>query len=112
MSDANEVVSGKSLDELMAIQEAAKNEIENAKAREISEFQGLVDAVKAKAETLGLNVKSYFVEKKEAVAKYANPANPSECFTGMGPRPSWLKALLEGVPKEHVKEELKKYLIA
>lgn len=112
MSDAIEVVSGKSLDELMAIQEAAKNEIEAAKAREISEFQALVDSVKAKASQLGLNVKSYFSEKKVAEFKYQNPDNPEEKFTGIGPRPAWLKTLLEGVPKENVKEELKKYLIA
>ena len=110
---ASEVVSGKSLDELMAIQEAAKNEIENAKARELSEFQELVDSVKAKAVTLGVNVKSYFVEKKVyAEFKYVNPANSEEKFTGIGPRPAWLKALLVDVPKENVKEELKKYLIA
>ena len=112
MSDVSEVVSGKSLDELMAIQEAAKNEIENAKARELSEFQELVDSVKAKAVTLGVNVKSYFVEKKVAEFKYVNPANSEEKFTGIGPRPAWLKALLVDVPKENVKEELKKYLIA
>lgn len=111
MSDANEVVIGKSLDELMAIQEAAKNEIENAKAREISEFQTLVDAVKAKAELLGLNIKSFFVEKREVVAKYRNPSNPEETFTGYGPRPTWLRELLKDVPKEQIKEELKKYLI-
>lgn len=109
---ASEVVSGKSLDELMAIQEAAKNEIENAKAREISEFQALVDEIKAKAEVLGLKVKEYFIEKKVAVPKYRNPNNSEETFTGIGPRPSWLKALLVDVPKENVKEELKKYLIA
>lgn len=109
---ASEVVSGKSLDELMAIQEAARAEIENAKAREISEFQSLVDAVKSKAEVLGLKVKDYFVEKKVAAPKYANPSNPEETFTGIGPRPSWLKALLIDVPKENIKEELKKYLIA
>ena len=109
---ASEVVSGKSLDELMAIQEAALAEIENAKAREISEFQALVDAVKAKAEVLGLKVKDYFIEKKVAVAKYRNPNNPEETFTGIGPRPAWLKSLLADVPKENVKEELKKYLIA
>lgn len=112
MSDVSEVVSGKSLDELMAIQEAAKNEIENAKAREISEFQALVDAVKAKADVLGLKVKDYFVEKKVVEFKYANPANPEEKFTGMGPRPKWLAALLVDVPKENMKEEMKKYLIA
>jgi len=111
MSDVSEVVSGKSLDELMAIQEAAKNEIENAKAREISEFQTLVDAVKAKAEVLGLNVKSYFTEKKAVTPKYANPSNPEETFTGMGPHPSWMRELLKDVPKENWKEAKKAFLI-
>lgn len=108
---ASEVVSGKSLDELMAIQEAARAEIENAKAREINEFQSLVDAVKAKAEVLDLKAKDYFVEKKVAEFKYVNPANPDEKFTGIGPRPKWLAALLADVPKDNIKEELKKYLI-
>lgn len=111
MSDVSEVVSGKSLDELMAIQEAAKNEIENAKAREISEFQTLVDAVKAKAEVLGLKVKDYFTEKKVAEFKYVNPANPDERFTGIGPHPGWMRELLKDVPKENWKEAKKAFLI-
>lgn len=112
MSDVAEVVVGKSLDELMAIQEATKSEIENAKAREISEFQSLVDSVKAKAEVLGLNIKSYFVEKKEYAPKYRNPANPEEVFNGRGPRPTWLRELLKDVPVEGQKEAIKAYLIA
>ena len=111
MSDVSEVVSGKSLDELMAIQEAARNEIENAKAREISEFQALVDAVKAKAEVLGLKVKDYFVEKRVDEFKYVNPANPDEKFTGIGPHPGWMRELLKDVPKENWKEAKKAFLI-
>lgn len=111
MSDVNEVVSGKSLEELMAIQEATNAEIEHAKAREVSEFQELVDSVKAKAEVLGINIKPYFIEKKEYVAKYSNPANTEETFNGRGPRPSWLKDLLKDVPKENQKEAMKAYLI-
>lgn len=112
MSDVNEVVSGKSLEELMAIQEATNAEIENAKAREVSEFQVLVDEVKAKAEVLGINIKSYFVEKKEYPDKYVNPANSEERFNGRGPNPTWMKELLKDVPKEQWKEAKKAYLIA
>jgi len=111
MSDVNEVVSGKSLEELMAIQEATNAEIENAKAREVSEFQVLVDEVKAKAEVLGINIKSYFVEKKEYPDKYVNPANSEERFNGRGPRPSWFRDLLKDIPKENQKEAMKAYLI-
>ena len=111
MSDVNEVVSGKSLEELMAIQEATQAEIENAKAREVSEFQVLVDEVKAKAEVLGINIKPYFVEKKEYADKYVNPANSEERFNGRGPRPKWLASLLADVPKENQKEAMKAYLI-
>jgi DNA-binding protein H-NS len=112
MSDVNEVVSGKSLEELMAIQEATNAEIENAKAREVSEFQVLVDEVKAKAEVLGIDIKPYFVEKKEYPDKYVNPANSEERFNGRGPNPAWMKELLKDVPKEQWKEAKKAYLIA
>ena len=111
MSDVNEVVSGKSLEELMAIQEATNAEIENAKAREVSEFQVLVDEVKAKAEVLGINIKPYFVEKKEYADKDVNPANSEERFNGRGPNPTWMKELLKDVPKEQWKEAKKAYLI-
>jgi DNA-binding protein H-NS len=108
---ANEMVVGKSLEELMEIQEAAKAEIDNAKGRAVADFETLVSEVKAKAEVLGLNVKSYFVEKKEAPAKYKDP-NSDSTWNGRGPNPDWMKALLFNVPKEDWKEARKQYLIA
>jgi DNA-binding protein H-NS len=108
---ASEIVSGKSLDELMELQIAAQNEIEAAKARAITDFEALVADVKAKAEVLGLNVKGYFVGKKEAPPKYKNP-NGDETWNGRGPNPDWMKALLVDVPKENWKEARKQYLIA
>lgn len=112
VSDVNEVVAGKDLTELNALIAAAEQEKERAKEAELASFNDLVEQVKVKAIALGLNVKSFFVEKQDRSAKYANPANPAETYTGFGPRPDWLKALLTDIPKENVKEELKKYLIA
>lgn len=107
-----EVMVGKSINELLAIQEAAKAEIENAKARELQEFEVLVDLVKEKANQLGLNVKNYFVEKKALKPKYQNPERPEETYTGIGKRPAWVNAILDGVPKDQYQEALKPYLIA
>jgi DNA-binding protein H-NS len=107
----NEVVAGKSLDELMELQAAAQNEIEAAKARAIAEFEALVEEVKEQATKLGLSVKTYFVEKKDYPPKFKNP-NGEETWNGRGPNPDWMKALLEGVPKEQWKTEKAKYLIA
>lgn len=113
MSDVNEVVAGKDLGELNALIAAAEQEKERAKEAELAGFNELIEQVKVKAAALGLNAKSYFtVERAERTAKYANPANPAETYTGFGPRPDWLKALLTDIPKENVKEELQKYVIA
>ncbi len=112
MSDVNEVVAGRPLDELDALIAAATAQKEVAKETALAEFVELVNTVKAKAESLGVEVKSYFIEKKEYAPKYANPANPTETFNGRGPRPAWLKTLLEGVQKEGQKEAMNAYLIA
>jgi DNA-binding protein H-NS len=96
------------LDEIVAAANAAK---EAAKDREHTELLRMVDAVKTKAEALGIKAKTLFVEKVEAVAKYRNPANPDETFSGRGPRPAWLKALLEGVEKKDIQAALKQYEI-
>lgn len=112
MTDVTEVVAGRPLDELDALIAAATAQKEVAKETALAEFAALVETVKTKGEALGVNVKSYFVEKKEYAPKYANPANPTETFNGRGPRPAWLKTLLEGVPKEGQKEAMNQYLIA
>jgi DNA-binding protein H-NS len=102
----------KNLDELNEIVAAANAAKETAKDREHTELLRMVDAVKEKAEALGIKARSLFVEAKaESVAKYRNPANPEETFSGRGPRPAWLKALLEGVEKKDIPAALKQYEI-
>ena len=107
----NEVVAGRPLEELDALIAAATAQKEIAKVEAIAEFETLVETVKSKAISLGVNVKSYFIEKKEVADKYQNPANPDEKWNGRGPNPAWMKALLEGVDKSQWKAEKAKYLI-
>lgn len=111
MTDVMEVVEGRNCDELQALIDAATAAQASAKQRAIEEFESAVESIKAKAEALGLNVKSYLVEKKEYPAKYRNPANETETWNGRGPRPAWLRALLADVPAEQIKEAQKQYLI-
>lgn len=106
-----EIVEGKNSEELDALIKAAEAAKESAKSRDLDEFAQLVEQVKAKAETLGLNVKSFFTEKKDYVDKYVNPANTNQKWSGCGPTPAWMKALFVGLPKEDWKEAKKKYLI-
>lgn len=107
-------VSGKSIEELNALQAAIEAEKIAAREREMEAFNALVEAVKAKAEALGLKVKSYFVEKKETVAKvYRNPETGEE-FNGRGPRPPWVRQKLEGIDpadKKAIKAKLAEFLV-
>jgi DNA-binding protein H-NS len=97
------------LDEIVAAANAAK---EAAKDREHTELLRMVDAVKEKAAALGIKARSLFAEAKASpVAKYRNPGNSDETFSGRGPRPAWLKALLAGVEKKDIPAALKQYEI-
>lgn len=57
-------------------------------------------AVEAKAKSLGFTLSSLVgapvaKKRKSAKAKYANPANRSETWTGRGRKPRWFVAALE-----------------
>jgi len=97
------------LNEMIAAAEAAK---ESARDREHTDLLRLADQVKTKAEALGIKPISLFRETVAAKPKYRNPNNPDETFNGRGPRPAWLKALVEGMDKKAVKEALKLYEIS
>lgn len=108
----NEMVEGKNSEELDALIKAAEAAKESAKSRDLDEFAALVEQVKAKGEALGLNLKSYFVEKKDYPDKYVNPNNTEQKWNGRGPTPEWMKALFgPDLPKEQWKEAKKAYLI-
>lgn len=101
----------KTIEELNSMIAAAEAAKEAAKDREHTDLLRLVDQVKTKAEALGIKPISLFRETVESKPKYRNPNNPDETFSGRGPRPAWLKALLEGKSKEEAKEALKQYEI-
>lgn len=107
----NEIVEGKNSEELDALIEAAKTAKESARTRDLEEFTALVDQVKAKANSLELNVKSFFVEKKDYPDKYVNPNNAEQKWNGRGPTPEWMRALFGDLPKDQWKEAKKQYLI-
>lgn len=108
----NEIVEGKNSEELDALIAAAEAAKESARSRDLAEFYELVDQVKAKAEALDVNIKSFFVEKKEYPDKYVNPNNAEQKWNGRGPTPEWMKGLFGDLPKDQWKEAKKQYLIA
>jgi len=113
MTDVIEVVAGKSVSELDAVIAAATAEKENAKLRLIETLNAKADEFKALCEQAGVKAKSYFVEKNEVpVVVYANPANPEQTYS-KGPRPAWLKAILEGITdKKAVKAKMAELIVA
>ena len=81
--------------------------------------QRLVETLNEKAsefktlcEQAGVKAKSYFVEKNEVpVVVYANPANPEQTYS-KGPRPEWLKAILDGITdKKAVKAKMAELIV-
>lgn len=107
MTDVIEVVAGKSVSELDDFIAAATAEKENAKLRLIETLNEKAEEFKSLCAEAGVKAKSYFVEKNDSpVVVYANPENPSETYS-KGPRPAWLKAILEGVTdKKAVKAKM------
>ena len=112
MTDVIEVVSGKSVSELDAVIAAATAEKENAKLRLIETLNAKADEFKALCAQAGVKAKSYFVEKNEGpVVVYANPADPSQTYS-KGPRPEWLKVILEGITdKKAVKAKMAELIV-
>ena len=102
----------KTVDELNAIVAAAEAAKESARDRAHTDLLRLADQVKTCASALGIKPISLFREAVESKPKYRNPNNHDETFTGRGPRPAWLKALVEGMDKKAVKEALKLYEIS
>ena len=112
MTDVIEVVAGKSVSELDAVIAAATAEKENAKLRLIETLNEKAEEFKALCDEAGVKAKSYFVEKSDAPAVvYANPNDPSQTYS-KGPRPAWLKAILEGITdKKAVKAKMAELIV-
>ncbi|WP_026182248.1 H-NS histone family protein [Leeia oryzae] len=93
-------LSSLSIDELHALVNAIDHEI---KSRKQSEINSLLKTVKDKAQALGMGVDELVAllagkgskgSKTPSIAKYANPANPNQTWTGRGRLPEWYKAAL------------------
>ena len=101
---------GKSLDELNALAAAIQAEKSAAVDREREEFEALVTRVKEMAKALGIKLKPYFTETVPG-RQVKNPET-GEVVTLRGPRPQWLKDLLEGLDKKAVKAKLDELKVA
>jgi len=112
MTDVIEVVAGKSVSELDEVIAAATAEKENAKLRLIETLNEKASEFKTLCDEAGVKAKSYFVEKSDAPAVvYANPNDPSQTYS-KGPRPAWLKAILEGITdKKAVKAKMAELIV-
>ncbi|MDD5366206.1 MAG: H-NS histone family protein [Gallionellaceae bacterium] len=83
-----------SIAELKSLQKAIVDEIDS---RGKEERQKLVQEFRDKAKALGTSLEELLTEQKGKVrvsgkvaAKYANPANPEQTWTGRGKRPLWV----------------------
>jgi len=112
MTDVIEVVAGKSVSELDEVIAAATAEKENAKLRLIETLNEKASEFKALCDDAGVKAKSYFVEKSDAPAVvYANPNDPSQTYS-KGPRPEWLKVILDGITdKKAVKAKMAELIV-
>lgn len=89
--------------ENMSLEDLKKLQTQVAKA--ISGFaekqkQKAIEALDAKAREMGYSLAELTGlqtgrKRSAAVAKYANPANPSETWTGRGRKPRWFDAALK-----------------
>lgn len=95
---------GKSLDELNELAAAIQNEKAAAVSREREEFETLIVRVKDQAKALGIKLKPYFVETSKG-RQVKNPET-GEVVTLRGPRPQWLKDMLDDLDKKAAKEKL------
>lgn len=102
-------VKALSLDELNELKKSVVAEIE---ARQHGERQKLLDEFRERARALGVTtaelVASVTGKRKAAksvgVAKYANPADTSQTWTGKGKRPRWVHdALAAGKSMDDLK---------
>ena len=93
--------------ELKALKQRIENELKNSRTRAIAAAtQELQDAVQKIARKHGLTVSEVLGKKRKSrtppvPAKYRNPDNPSQTWSGRGRRPAWfLKATEKGTSPE------------
>ncbi len=90
--------------ELQALIKNAESALE---AKQASNRKQVIAQIKELAASIGVTVEITDEKKSRktsssVTAKYANPANPSETWTGRGLAPKWMKALTD---QGHAKDE-------
>ena len=106
-----ELVEGRTYEELDELIVAAQQQKTMAKEQALSDLTARMETIKADAAKLGVNLKDFFVPKKEYPDKFINPNNADEKWNGRGPTPRWLRELLQDAPKDQWPELKKQYLI-
>ena len=101
MTDSRTVdLEGFSLAELKSLEKKVSKAIANFEARKRKEA---LSELEAKAKEMGFTLSELtgdkiakFPGKTAGVAKYANPENPNQTWTGKGRRPDWFVAAIDG----------------
>lgn len=87
-----------SLKELLELEEKLDKAIANARERERSEIKQKIEAI---VQNSGFSVSELFggraspIKGRTVAAKYVNPENRAETWTGRGRKPRWLTAKLD-----------------
>ena len=82
------------------LQALIKNAESALQAKQVGMRKQVVAQIKELAASIGVTVEIIDDKKSRkssssVAAKYANPANPSETWTGRGLAPKWMKGLLD-----------------
>ena len=95
-------IQNKSQEELMALIAEAQAQLEAIKR---SHYKEVIAQIKELAASIGVTIEIHETSKATSAkipAKFSNPDNPSQTWTGRGMAPKWLKELVE---KGHDKNE-------
>jgi DNA-binding protein H-NS len=99
----DDIIESSSIEELKALIKQAESAIEKKKH---SEIEGIREAWIKMAERIDMTPEEILQhsgrkKRSSGKAKYWNPANPTQTWTGFGKKPNWLKdGLAAGQPLE------------
>ena len=95
-------IQNKSKEELLALIAEAQTQLEAIKR---SHYKEVIAQIKELAASIGVTIDIHETSKPTSAkipAKFSNPDNPSQTWTGQGMAPNWLKEL---VKQGHNKDE-------
>ena len=95
-------IQNKSQEELLALIAEAQTQLESIKR---SQRKEVIAQIKELAASIGVTIDIHETNKATSAkipAKFSNPDNPSQTWTGRGMAPKWFKDLIE---KGHNKDE-------